>query len=224
MSKYVFIYPHPDDESYNGSLLIQKLVGEGHDVSLVTLTKGGLGENHTDSKDLKAQRVEEIKKATELLNIHKYKILDYQDGSLKTTSANWAKALTKILSCKTDYVVTYDPTGTTGHPDHIVVSEFIYNHWRIIKNYKLLWYLPSFWQWQFYIKNKSQTKYKPSFVITGTFTTKLKKLAAIYQHGSQFNKSLANRLKHYLFILTGQESYHLVNNQDRPKFVYNTSN
>ena len=39
--KILYIYPHPDDESFGPGNVMHKQVREGHEVYLLTLTKGG---------------------------------------------------------------------------------------------------------------------------------------------------------------------------------------
>lgn len=39
--KILYIYPHPDDESFGPGHVMAKQVRDGHEVYLLTLTKGG---------------------------------------------------------------------------------------------------------------------------------------------------------------------------------------
>ena len=39
--KILYIFPHPDDESFGPAAVMYSQIGKGHDVYLLTLTKGG---------------------------------------------------------------------------------------------------------------------------------------------------------------------------------------
>ncbi|PIT92498.1 MAG: hypothetical protein COU08_02200 [Candidatus Harrisonbacteria bacterium CG10_big_fil_rev_8_21_14_0_10_42_17] len=41
MTKFLYIFPHPDDESFGPAQAIAKHIEEGDEVHLLTLTKGG---------------------------------------------------------------------------------------------------------------------------------------------------------------------------------------
>lgn len=139
--RLLVVYPHPDDETYNAAGLIQRAKSLGFEVMIVSLTSGDMGKNHLeDKRDLGVIRREELLLAGKILRADVTKALDYPDCGL-IEDLHWTGNLKKILK-KFDpgVVVTYDHSGLTGHPDHIVLSVELF---KILKRAKdrplLLW-------------------------------------------------------------------------------------
>jgi LmbE family N-acetylglucosaminyl deacetylase len=107
----------------------------------LTLTKGGAGKIHIhgNGRSLKEIRENELIKATKILRVSKLILRDFPDGKLRFTISSWEKVVDKEI-CKHNpsVVVTYGASGTTGHPDHIILSKIVF---RLAKKYrfKLLW-------------------------------------------------------------------------------------
>lgn len=122
--KLLVVFPHPDDESFaTGGLLIcaKKMGFETH---ILTLTKGGAGRISINpkGKSLKEVRSIELKKSSSVLGVDELILKDFDDGKLKTRNG-WNKVVKKeIQRIKPGVIVTYDPSGMTGHPDHIRVA------------------------------------------------------------------------------------------------------
>lgn len=127
------VFPHPDDETMatGGLLLTAKKLG--WKTMTVVLTKGEAGQNYLN-KDL--DRLEELKKAIKILKVDEFVVGDFSDGKLRQTENMWSKWLQdQLIKYNPGWVVTYDPSGLTGHPDHIALSNFL------IKNCKSkLWF------------------------------------------------------------------------------------
>jgi LmbE family N-acetylglucosaminyl deacetylase len=141
----LLVHAHPDDEAFATGGLIARSVAEGHRVDLVTCTGGEEGEIHDPSLEpAEAQpRLAEIRRA-ELecslaalrgpypgeLNLH---LLGYRDSGMMGTPANerpesfWkadleeatARLVAIVRAARPAVMVTYDPNGNYGHPDHI---------------------------------------------------------------------------------------------------------
>lgn len=127
--KALFVFAHPDDETFASGGTIVKLKSQGADVLLVTATRGEAGELGnpalTTTEKLGEVREEELRKAATHLGIDDVQFLGYIDGTLH--EANFLK-LTKqigdILTKTTpDIVVTFDETGVSNHKDHIAISK-----------------------------------------------------------------------------------------------------
>lgn len=120
----VVIFPHPDDEAMSCGGLLKKLADAGADVTWVVLTKGEKGnpEGKFDD-DLKEIRVKEAEKVAEIYGVNLVQ-WDYPDGSVDIHQCKIQKDLKQIIkSANPDLIITYDPAGLYGHPDHIIVSQ-----------------------------------------------------------------------------------------------------
>ena len=50
--RILYIFPHPDDESFGPAPVIKAQVDQGHEVFLLTLTRGGAAEIHREKLEL----------------------------------------------------------------------------------------------------------------------------------------------------------------------------
>ena len=142
MATAVFFHAHPDDEalSTGGTMLLASRAG--HRVVLVCATDGSRGETPglddgeaPDAEHLAKMREAELRRAAELLGVHRVVMLGYRDSGMAGDPANddpecfWqaddagaAQRLASILTHEqADLLTCYDANGTYGHPDHIKV-------------------------------------------------------------------------------------------------------
>lgn len=128
-SRVMIVYPHPDDETFSNAGLIQKLRQSEVNIRVLCLTEGEastLTFGVTETKSLREVRREEFEQAMKLLNVKDYLMKDYTDGGLKNQVENLTSYLKEqIKEFKPKFVVTYEPCGVYGHPDHILVSKII---------------------------------------------------------------------------------------------------
>lgn len=127
------VFPHPDDETMATGGLLMTAKRLGWRTVVVALTKGEAGKNYLN-KDL--NRVEELNEAIKLLKVDELVVGSFPDGKLRQTEKLWSKWLiVQMNKYSPSWIVTYDPSGLTGHPDHIVLSTYL------IKNNKSkLWF------------------------------------------------------------------------------------
>lgn len=122
----LFVYPHPDDETFANAGLIQKLNNLGVNSHILCLTKGGAStlKFSLDPEDvLTYVREKEFKTIMKYLNVTEYKILDLTDGNLEQETEIISLYIRKYIEeLNPKYVVTYEPGGIYGHRDHITVS------------------------------------------------------------------------------------------------------
>jgi len=138
VSTLLLVHAHPDDEAISTGGVMMRAHDEGHRVVLVTATRGEVGEisnmDEADSRPRLAEiRTEELRRAGEILGVDRQEFLGYRDSGMRETADNEnpasfhqaplveaAQRLAKILrEERPDVVVTYDPTGTYFHPDHV---------------------------------------------------------------------------------------------------------
>ncbi len=126
----LYVFPHPDDESFGPGPAIARQVREGHTVHLLTLTRGGATSVRHDLglsvEEMGAVRERETRCVAETLGIE-LEVLDYPDGELAGLDPRVLEAEVEraIAETKPDVVVTYDTHGNSVHPDHLVAHAVV---------------------------------------------------------------------------------------------------
>lgn len=129
--KLMCILAHPDDESLGTGGILAKYAAEGVETYLVTATRGEKGwfgdpDDYPGAAALAETREAELHQAADVLGLQEVSFLDYPDGKLD--QANPTEVIAKIAAhlrrVRPHIVVTFDPYGAYGHPDHIAISQF----------------------------------------------------------------------------------------------------
>jgi LmbE family N-acetylglucosaminyl deacetylase len=124
------IVAHPDDESLGLGGILAKYAAEGVETFLVTATRGqrGWSGEPGDNPGLAALgqiRDAELRCAAQTLGVGDLQILDYIDGDLDQVHP--AKIIHELVAAirraRPHVIVTFDPSGAYGHPDHIAISQ-----------------------------------------------------------------------------------------------------
>ncbi len=122
---FLFVFPHPDDESFGPAPLLWKLHRQGHRVHLLTLTRGEatrqrerLGVSHEEMGRI---RTREMACVARVLALDSLEILDFADGTLaRQDPLELENVLTAhVRRLCPDVLVTYAVHGISGHPDHL---------------------------------------------------------------------------------------------------------
>lgn len=124
--KFLYIFPHPDDESFGAAHAISKQRRQGHEVHLLTLTKGGATKQR-HKLGYTVQKMGEVRHK-EMLNVAKtlklssLTVLDLPDSGLKEMDPREIERAVKnhIKKFKPEVVVTYPVHGISGFHDHLV--------------------------------------------------------------------------------------------------------
>jgi LmbE family N-acetylglucosaminyl deacetylase len=128
--KLMCVLAHPDDESLATGGILAKYAASNVQTYLVMATRGergwsGPAADYPGPQALGRLREAELRAAAQVLGLREVVFLDYQDGELDR--ADPAQAIAKIVShlrrVQPDVVVTFDPNGMYGHPDHIAISQ-----------------------------------------------------------------------------------------------------
>jgi LmbE family N-acetylglucosaminyl deacetylase len=129
--KLMCVLAHPDDETLGAGGILAKYAAEGVETYLLTATRGEYGwpgdPQHVPGPDALGKiRQEELHAAGRVLGLREGVFLDYIDGQVD--QANPIEAIAKISRlirriCP-QVVVTFDPFGVYGHPDHIAISQY----------------------------------------------------------------------------------------------------
>ena len=134
-------FAHPDDEGFASGGLLAKLAAGGARVTLVCATNGDLGEISDPSlatpENLWQVRKQELRNAMDITGIADLRFLDYRDSGMDGWDDNnhpnaYCNAdddhvinlLAGIIAETNPHVVlTHDPSGGYGHPDHKTMSD-----------------------------------------------------------------------------------------------------
>ena len=136
------IFAHPDDESFGPGATLARYAAEGADVHVVIATDGIAGSvedpAHVAGHETLAQvRSAELSRAAVALGVTVVWSLPYRDSGMRGTPANdhpdaliqqplahtVAEVLEYIERLRPQVIMTHDPYGGYGHPDHIRCCE-----------------------------------------------------------------------------------------------------
>jgi LmbE family N-acetylglucosaminyl deacetylase len=129
--KLMCVLAHPDDESLGNGGMLARYAAEGVETYLLTATRGQRGwfgdpDDYPGPEALGRIREKELHAAAEVLGLQDIVLLDYMDGDLD--QADPAEVIPQIVAhlrrVRPQVVVTFDPFGAYGHPDHIAICQF----------------------------------------------------------------------------------------------------
>jgi LmbE family N-acetylglucosaminyl deacetylase len=126
MMKILYIFPHPDDESFGPAHAMSKQRRDGHGVYLLTLTRGGATKQRF-KYDYSVEKMGEVR-FQEMLNVAKaldltdLTVLDLPDSGLKEMDPREIEkvVIEHVGRIQPDVVVTYAVHGISGFHDHLV--------------------------------------------------------------------------------------------------------
>jgi LmbE family N-acetylglucosaminyl deacetylase len=139
--RLLFVYAHPDDETFSNAGTIARYATEGVAVHYACATRGECGsvapEFLRDYPDVSALRTAEELCAARTLGMAGVHFLGYRDSGMAGTADNehpaalhqasleavTEKIVAVIRLLQPQVVVTFDPYGGYGHPDHIKVHQ-----------------------------------------------------------------------------------------------------
>jgi N-acetyl-1-D-myo-inositol-2-amino-2-deoxy-alpha-D-glucopyranoside deacetylase len=142
---------HPDDESFGPGGTLAKYAREGAQVFLICATRGEAGGNDLrdlgDCEDLACRREQELRCAVEVLGLTDLFLLGYRDSGMAGTAdnqhprslfkANVEEVAQKVaglmVRIRPQVILTSDPYGGYGHPDHIAVHRATLRAWEMVQ-------------------------------------------------------------------------------------------
>lgn len=131
--KILYTFPHPDDESFGPASVIAKQVREGHEVYLLTLTKGEATKQRfklgIEKKEMGEIRYKEMQKVEKVLGLKEMKVLDLLDSGLRDLDPRDIESVVReyVEEIKPDVMVTYAVHGISGFEDHLVGHAIVKN-------------------------------------------------------------------------------------------------
>jgi LmbE family N-acetylglucosaminyl deacetylase len=141
MRKLMAIFAHPDDEGATAGTLAH-YARRNSEVILVCATNGEVGQISDPSlaspETLGLVRQKELEAACKIIGIRRLEFLGYRDSGMEGAPENSdPRALVQadsdkvtgqivglIRRLKPDIVITFEPFGWYGHPDHQVISRW----------------------------------------------------------------------------------------------------
>jgi N-acetylglucosamine malate deacetylase 2 len=124
--RILYVFPHPDDESFGPALAIARQRREGHEVFLLTLTRGGATRQRhrlgLSVEQMGRVRLEEMRAVERVLGLSGMTVWDFPDSGLaEMDPRELEEALAEhVRDLAPDVLVTYPVHGVSGFPDHLV--------------------------------------------------------------------------------------------------------
>jgi N-acetylglucosamine malate deacetylase 2 len=129
--RILYVFPHPDDESFGPALAISSQRRRGDEVHLLTLTRGGatrvrheLGLSITEMGEVRAREMDCVR---EVLDLSGFTLLDLPDGGLKDLDPIdlEAEVARVVETVRPHVLVTYAVHGISGFTDHLVTHAVV---------------------------------------------------------------------------------------------------
>lgn len=134
-------FAHPDDEAFPVGGALATYAARGVEIRLVTATLGEVGEIRQPGlatpETLGSVRQSELARACGTLGLREHIVLGYRDSGMAGTDTNGhqqafvnvpgeevvERLIWEIRQFRPQVVLTFEPGGLYGHPDHIAISK-----------------------------------------------------------------------------------------------------
>ncbi|MCB9099414.1 MAG: PIG-L family deacetylase [Anaerolineales bacterium] len=129
--KILAVLAHPDDETLGFGGTLARYAALGSETHLICATRGqrgwfGAPDDYPGPDALGAIREGELRDAAQILNLRSVQLLNYMDGELdQVEPPTIIHQLANYIRCiRPQVILTFDPYGVYGHPDHIAIAQF----------------------------------------------------------------------------------------------------
>jgi LmbE family N-acetylglucosaminyl deacetylase len=125
--RYLYVFPHPDDESFGPAGAMHHQLQQGHEVFLLTLTRGGATKQRhrleLSIEEMGKVRYREMLEVEKTLGLTGMTVLDLPDSGLKYMDPREIErvVIDHIREIKPDILVSYPVHGISGFHDHLVM-------------------------------------------------------------------------------------------------------
>lgn len=129
--KTLYIFPHPDDESFGPAPVMFRQTQNGEEVHLLTFTKGGATKMRfkydLSIDEMGAVRYKEMLNVKNVLSLTSMHVYDYPDGGMAHYDPREFEQVVKkhIDEIKPDLIVTYPIHGISCHHDHLTCHAIV---------------------------------------------------------------------------------------------------
>ncbi len=129
--KLLYVFPHPDDESFGAGAGLATQSRLGHGVHLLTLTRGGatkqrhkFGYSVAEMGEVRLAEMRNVEKALDLTSMT---VLDLPDSGLAEMDPRDIETVVEahIRAILPDIVITYAVHGVSGFHDHLVAHAVV---------------------------------------------------------------------------------------------------
>jgi LmbE family N-acetylglucosaminyl deacetylase len=123
----LYVFAHPDDESFGPQLAMLRQVDAGHAVHILTLTSGGASRLRQDlgvtRRELDQIRARELAAAARVIGCRSVRLGQLEDGTLHRLEPRRVERPVALALEAIDprLVVTFPHHGINGHGDHCAV-------------------------------------------------------------------------------------------------------
>ena len=131
MATLLYVFPHPDDESFGPAAAMARQRRQGHQVELLTLTRGGATKVRHDLglsvEQMGAVREREMRAMAAVLDLSDLTVLGLPDGGLADLAPQAIEEVVRehLRRRRPDVVVTYAVHGISGFADHVVTHAVV---------------------------------------------------------------------------------------------------
>jgi LmbE family N-acetylglucosaminyl deacetylase len=129
-ARLMAVLAHPDDETLGIGGTLATYASRGVETYVVTATRGERGrfftdENRPGDAEVGRAREEELRAAARTLGVREVALLGYTDGELDRADPREAvgRIVAHLRRVRPQVVVTFDPFGAYGHPDHVAICQ-----------------------------------------------------------------------------------------------------
>ena len=138
--RILYVFPHPDDESFGPAGAMHAQLQQGHEVYLLTLTRGGatkqrfrLGIGVEEMGQIRYQEMLEVEKT---LGLSGMTVLDLPDSGLKNMDPRKIEKIVAehLQKIQPDILVSYPVHGISGFHDHLVMHAVAKNAYLNLKD------------------------------------------------------------------------------------------
>ena len=129
--KILAVLAHPDDETLGFGGTLARYADLDFETHLICATRGqrgwfGTPDDYPGATALGLIRERELMRAAQVLNLKSVRLLDFMDGDLNQAEPKTiiSQIAAQIRRIRPQIVLTFDPYGVYGHPDHIAIAQF----------------------------------------------------------------------------------------------------
>jgi N-acetylglucosamine malate deacetylase 2 len=129
--RILYIFPHPDDESFGPAPVMWQQLEQGHEVYLLTLTRGGATkirhELGLSVEEMGQVRYKEMQQVEQVLGLTDMTVLDLPDNGMAEMDPRDIEAVVAehIRKVEPQIVVSYAVHGVSGFHDHLVMHAVV---------------------------------------------------------------------------------------------------